>query len=754
MTAITSTLHGPTLLRAGTTNDVLTHLFHQVLNVERDQRLEHPNSDIEPLLREIPFLNGSIFAQQAGDEQLTIPMDAYWSRSLETPGLFTILSRFQWTMEEHTGETTDRTLDPELLGNLLERIVHLTEKGPVKPNRKPKGTYYTPRDVVDVMIVDAIAARLQREPGVEGTVDELRNLLTGTSDGTSLSIATRQTIYAALQRYTFFDPAVGSGAFLLAILEILRATMARLEVGLDTHSPHARSVHRIIRDQLHGADIQPLAAQVTKLRLFLAIKASERNAGDPQPLPNLEARIAVADSLCTTPDPDWTPHQSGSIDDIDRTLQDLLLQLTSNRRQWFDTHDPVGKNALQQTDRALLQRFRAHARKNATSEANMAFAEWSPLSLTDAIARTDLRLVFSTLSSVGFDIVIGNPPYDSNRKGPGRLETAFTRIAAALASKDHGVVELVLPLGVSFRADSDHQSLRGELQRWCTSIDLRHHDMTPGRIFNAMPTAKDWPNKVRAVLLTAVRTPEDGNCTVRTTGLRRWLSNPTHDERQACLGTRLTTSLPEFPGTAPTFIRSQWLRSPNQRISQLMGAISKEPRPIDAWVSSDPCNTPDSRTLGLPQSGYLFVPSLPFGTVTPRGETRLSIDTDEHFDLAFLALNGHVFYAWWLTIGDGFHFTEKTVRCMTVPNSWVSDPSRRAEARRLAGQLRAAVPQCITEKLNAGTRWRNVDFFSRASDLVTEIDAFHLQSMDMMHPDLLHDIRTLRSNSNWRISDR
>ena len=127
--------------------EILRFLFHDRLNVPEDKREDHANAAVNEAMESVPFLNGSLFAEHTDDDQLDISASEYWSADEEEPGLFTIFSRYHWTMDEHRPGESEQTLDPELLSNLFERLITPTEEGTEPPLRQPQGTYYTPADV-------------------------------------------------------------------------------------------------------------------------------------------------------------------------------------------------------------------------------------------------------------------------------------------------------------------------------------------------------------------------------------------------------------------------------------------------------------------------------------------------------------------------------------------------------------------------------------------------------------------------------
>ncbi len=738
-------------------DDILRRLFHEALNVPSENRIPHENAELRALFDNTPFLNGSIFARHPDDGAVRLHESDYWDDG-DGSGLYDILSAFQWTLDEHSAQADDLALDPELLGTLFERLVSLVDHS-AAPRRKPKGTYYTPRDVVAVMVSDAFVARMLREEDLPASEAELRQLFSGADSAVpGWSARVRRQVYERLRRLTVYDPAVGSGVFLLGALECLLTAFVKLDATVRSGPRRGELIRAVIRDQLHGGDIQPLAAQIAKLRLFLAIEAAEGVL--TAPLPNLEARIVNADALGTVPDPDWRPGAAEELLEADPEFQRLLARIVKNRADWFEAHAPADKERLLVQDRQLRVTLAERAGTMSVSDRYRSFAGWAPLEHDDSVADTDPRLIFSRDPWLGFDIVIANPPYgrlskeeakralDRNYRSAGarRSEALFVELAMVLVRPERGVVQLVLPLGVSFR--QDHAGLRAFVEARSQRVDLRHFDMTPGTIFNTMPTAKDWANKQRIVFFTA-RRGEGGE--VRTTGLRRWSDDSGHDERAGCLANRHTVeALNHLPSSVDRRISRQWLRTPTTATKALVLELLHQRRSVGdlSGAQSRP-----GLSLGLPQTGYQYVPALPLGAVAPRNENPLHFRREEDLLLALAALNGHVFYGWWLMTGDGFHVSAWTAARFGLPDSWMREGTERSHVLALAGKLIEAMPDCTVWKLNAGERWYNADYFSGAPKLIHELDRLQIKALDLPVEPLLRDLRMLRSSSSWRLSD-
>ena len=733
--------------------DILRYLFQKRLDVEDGKRDPHPNSAVDAVMDAAPFLNGSLFREQEGDGDLDISAAEYWNADPESPpGLFTIFSRYHWTTDEHRPGESEQTLDPELLSNLFERLILPIETGETL-DRQPRGTYYTPADVTAEMCKDALAAATRSHAPSSVTDGELRALFGDPAAPLPAMIGEEQARLAErIRALRIFDPAVGSGAFLFGCLTALRTALGKLEPDRAEPTPE------IVKTQLHGQDIHPLAAQITRLRLFIALKAADRAYGRNAPLPNLEARIVCADTLETSADPDWRPDHPGGLDTADPELVRALVAVAENRGAWLDAHTEgekqgvLGEDVRQGGDlHLLLSRM-----GDLASPELWNFAETRILPPPETkVARTDARLLFYENPWRGFDVVIGNPPYEALGKSMdaarrkslterkryrttncGDLYPLFCEAALALAKPEGGVVTLIVPLSIAF--GQRERTLRRTFEERCASIDLRHYDNRPDTVFNASPTVMTPENSQRATILTVVL-GKARKTLIRTTGLQHWHS----DERSRCLAQRRTSTTPAHGRNIDIRIAEQWPRIPTAEVSQLVSVLLKQKHTVADY------RTNQGTQLGFPLAPRYFVSTIPAGAVSPRGEKIFTVADDDAGCLVMAALNGHVGYGWWRVYGDGFHLNEHEVYTLPIPDAWVTDPQ---PAIRLGKRLRSAIPDCIVENKQQGGVWRNVDFHRYAPGLIAEVDRLYIEALGLPLEPLLTHLKIMRSNRSWNFS--
>ena len=274
---------------------VLRPLFFGALNCPRHRRGEAARA-----LGDLPFLNGGLF-EPGPLEELYSDLDwedSVWGEILE--GLF---ERHRFAVEwSHTGDLGS-AVDPEMLGKVFEGLMYGSR-------RRRSGAFYTPRHVVEEMVERTLGAWLGERAGLDE--DEAQALIVGEAE--ALDGASRRRAREALAQLTVLDPAVGTGAFLLEMLRVLR----RIDHGLDAAAGVVRTpgerydrMRALVHDHLFGVDINPTAVRLCELRIWLAMLAAlpELPAAQMPPLPNLSHRLCAGNSLIEPLD--WLRFRAG-----------------------------------------------------------------------------------------------------------------------------------------------------------------------------------------------------------------------------------------------------------------------------------------------------------------------------------------------------------------------------------------------------------------------------------------------------------
>lgn len=360
---------------------VLEPLFFEILNEKPEYRTAEANS--LPGSENIPYLNGGLFAKDDVDDRICVFPESYFSK------LFGFLDSYNFTIDENDADDAEIGIDPEMLGRIFENLLE---------DNKDKGAFYTPKEIVDYMCRESIIAYLQN--GIPERSHELIRNFVETFDASLLDEKQQLFIRKKLQAVKICDPAIGSGAFPMGLVNLL----SKLYVAMKTDTDTAKMKRHIMEQNIYGVDIEKGAVDIARLRFWLAMIVEEK---EPIPLPNLHFKIMQGNSLLESYDgidlSDLTKlSRQSSLFDSENSEREALI---SSLKSYYKTSDHTLRDRLfndiiNNVRRQLLN-------KNITLPAGK-----------DPSANTDFFLWHTWFSDVfangGFDIVIGNPPYGAN----------------------------------------------------------------------------------------------------------------------------------------------------------------------------------------------------------------------------------------------------------------------------------------------------------------------------------------------------
>ena len=383
-------------------SDRLYYLFFFGLNNQQSQNLNFRGRFMETVYGSVPFLNGGLFEKTDLDkrEGVVVPDDAI------EPILTDLFDRFNFTVMESTPFDIEVAVDPEMLGKVFEELV---------TGRHESGSYYTPRPVVAFMCREALKGYLAGEG--TGLSDEAIANFVDTHDTSDISITGAQELADALKEVTVVDPACGSGAYLLGMMQEL----IELQTALfsDQLLENAQSLYdlklQIIQRNLYGVDIDPFATNIAMLRLWLAL-AIDFEGERPEPLPNLDFKIICGNSLLG-PDPD-PENQEG---------------LFKNKAHAVSKHLSLLKDDHLSATGAQKEKLAEEIGKVQDELKRVLVAMPAPTGSVDW--RVEYAEVFD--QSGGFDIVVANPPYVRQEQiGPTKAILIKQFSSAAKAQSD------------------------------------------------------------------------------------------------------------------------------------------------------------------------------------------------------------------------------------------------------------------------------------------------------------------------------
>ena len=369
-------------------------LFFAGLNNYRSEDLT-AEPQAHRLIGSVPFLNGGLFhmTDEDGRTDVVVP-DACIAEVLER-----LFDRFNFTVMESTPFDIEVAVDPEMLGKVFEELVN---------DRHDSGTYYTPRPVVSFMCREALKGYLE---GMTRLGTESIRALVDEHDVSRISLTSAQAVAGALDEITVVDPACGSGAYLLGMMQELVELWTILysdRLKTDDRSHYDLKLH-IIERNLYGVDIDQFAVNIAMLRMWLSLAIEYEGSPPIRPLPNLDFKIVRGDSLLA-PDP------SAGVTARETAGAQMMLGRDPERMEELDT---LKGEYMRETDPS--RKSSLHTDINGIREALREGVEAAPAGSLDW--RIEFAEVFA--HGGGFDIVLANPPYRQLQKEGGKLANTY-----------------------------------------------------------------------------------------------------------------------------------------------------------------------------------------------------------------------------------------------------------------------------------------------------------------------------------------
>ena len=394
--------------------------------------------EVIKLFSEVPFLNGGLF--ECLDKTKTIDgveqaynydgfsrndkkfADGRYRNRAVVPnvlffeperGLISILSRYNFTIEENSPEEQQVALDPELLGKVFENLLGAYNPETKETARNQSGSFYTPREIVNYMVDESLISYL-------GNTAFVRSLFSPEFVYDKTKETEYKTIADKLKAIKILDPACGSGAFPMGLLNKMIEILCHITPDENIYEMKLA----IIENCIYGSDIQSIAAQITKLRFFISLicncekDATKPNFGIPT-LPNLETKFVAANSLIAKKK--QVSHNLFENPEIEPTKKEL----TEIRHEHFSAKTAYRKSTLREKDKQLREKLAKLLEQDndfAPEDAKQ-LAAWNPYDQNAVAEFFDPAWMFGVTD--GFDIVIGNPPYIQLQNDGGKLAKLY-----------------------------------------------------------------------------------------------------------------------------------------------------------------------------------------------------------------------------------------------------------------------------------------------------------------------------------------
>lgn len=287
-------------------------------------------------------------------------------------GLINLFKQYNFTIEENSPREVEVSLDPELLGRVFENLLAAYNPETGESVRKSTGSFYTPREIVNYMVNESLVAYLKDKTKVSET--DLRLLLSYDDGVPSLSNDQKQQLENAIKECKVLDPACGSGAFPMGMLQQMVHLWERVFPAASTGytsrqtAMYERKLY-LIEHCIFGVDIQPIAMLISKLRFFISLiceqpkadfdlKKRKENYGI-NTLPALETKFVAANTLIPAAvrsfDNEWTQ---------DETLVKLKDDLLAIRHDNFVSQSYSKKRRLMKKSMEKCQEIHDYIMEN------------------------------------------------------------------------------------------------------------------------------------------------------------------------------------------------------------------------------------------------------------------------------------------------------------------------------------------------------------------------------------------------------
>ena len=443
----------------------------------------NPAKFVELANRYVPFLNGGLFDclddkdkgiyidaftdRKVISDQLVIPDFLFFGdevgknidlsewygdkkkKKVSARGIIDILKRYNFTVEENTPFDQEVSLDPELLGKVFENLLAAYNPETQTTARKQTGSFYTPREIVQYMVDESLIAHLKRTVGDE-LEPEYRKLVQYTDEEPTLTDDQKRQIMQSLYECKVLDPACGSGAFPMGMLQQMVHILNRIdpnnerwkemmlenaieeaynaehgvseeeekEIKADIFRSFDENLNRpdyarklyLIENCIYGVDIQPVAIQISKLRFFISLVVDQKTNSNPvdnfgiRPLPNLEAKFVAANTLIGIDKKAPDLFTSNAVIQKEDEMRDAKHRIFGAKTVKTKRKYKERVTELREELAKLLEDIGAVGNEEAKQ-----LASWDMFDQNATSSFYDSEWMFNVKN--GFDIVIGNPPY-------------------------------------------------------------------------------------------------------------------------------------------------------------------------------------------------------------------------------------------------------------------------------------------------------------------------------------------------------
>ena len=361
-------------------------------------------------------------------ENLDLPNSIFSNKNED--GILDIFDLFNFTVDENQSIESDLAVDPEMLGKVYERLIDEALKKKYRP-------FYTHREVVNYMCTISLIKFFENKFLGKLIFNDFELLLKDVSEYFLLGDNTENNsskknylkyldeIDKELATILICDPAIGSGAFPVAMMNLVTNIREFISIKLKNKKSRFEIKYNFIKNSIHGVDIDPSAVEIAKLRMWLSLIIEEVNLKKISALPNLQYRIVQGDSLVESYSNfyfryDLNNSGQGNLLEDDN-IQSNFKELIKNQDEFYKSIYASKKIKLKEKINLLMKKivFSVIDKDGGKEENKIILKEKfsKSLKINNFHNFFPWRLVFANVFFLkkGFDIVIGNPPYTESR---------------------------------------------------------------------------------------------------------------------------------------------------------------------------------------------------------------------------------------------------------------------------------------------------------------------------------------------------
>lgn len=362
----------------------LVPLFFKTLN--------NPDSEKSSHTLRFPYLNGGLFDDSQDRKYNKLHLPEYIFQNL-----FETFNNYNFTIYEDAPDEHTVAVDPEMLGHIFENLLE---------DNKDKGAFYTPKEIVHYMCKESLKAYLfandeknYNNELVNRTIDKIIQQQELSNDEKQYAEKNAFKIIDALEQVKICDPAIGSGAFPMGLLqEIFNAQIYLQELkGFKKGVSDADIKKHIIEESIYGVDIDAGAVDISRLRFWLSLVVDEQ---EPQPLPNLNFKIVCANTLIPLgelKDYDMEGKAAQAVKALEELRHDFFNVSSDEKLKLESQFKKIQTDLLSLRELSSTKNFEIYTK----------LYEFNPFEDTPC-SWFDAWWMFGVKD---FDIVIGNPPY-------------------------------------------------------------------------------------------------------------------------------------------------------------------------------------------------------------------------------------------------------------------------------------------------------------------------------------------------------